>query len=116
MIPLLIEIRDETLLLVVIYRTGPLSNFIECLTEDLQCFPSDYRKLIVGDFNLDQLSALNRDIFRTFCDEFNLYQRSNYTTHVQGGILDLVFDSHNDEEVSWIPSPFSDHFVMLIST
>ena len=30
------------------------------------------------------------------------------------GILDLVFDDKKSESVEWMPSPYSDHFVILI--
>ena len=35
---------------------------------------------------------------------------SQYSTHVQGDILDLVFDSRKLENVLWIPSLYIDHF------
>ena len=49
-----------------------------------------------------------------FSTHFNLFQRSNYSTHIKGGILDLVFDDKRDNDVQWMFSPFSDHFVLLI--
>ena len=49
-----------------------------------------------------------------FSTHFNPFQRSNYSTHIKGGILDLVFDDKRDNDVQWMFSPFSDHFVLLI--
>ena len=39
---------------------------------------------------------------------------SQYSTHVQGDILDLVFDSRKLENVLWIPSLYIDHFRFCI--
>ena len=44
---------------------------------------------------------------------FNLHQRSQYSTHIHGGILDLFFDNKSIELVHWIPSPYSDHFILI---
>ena len=52
--------------------------------------------------------------FEPLSVRFNLNQRSNYSTHIQGGILDLVFDSKRSSNVEWMFSPFSDHFVLII--
>ena len=37
----------------------------------------------------------------------------DFSTHVDGGILDLVLDSTKSDAVEWTPSPFSDHFILL---
>ena len=44
---------------------------------------------------------------------FDLSQRSQYSTHIHGGILDLVFDSSNSNIASVLPSPDSHHFVLF---
>ena len=49
-----------------------------------------------------------------FSTYFNLHQRSNYSTHIKGGILDLVFDDKRDSDVEWMFSPYSDHFILLV--
>jgi len=49
MLPVLIEARGESMLLVLIYRTGPLGNFVSNLVEELQNLPRKYRTLVVGD-------------------------------------------------------------------
>ena len=114
-LPVLIEVENECILLVLVYRTGPVGNFIDDLIHELGLLPTEYRTLIVGDFNLDQMLGENVEIFNPLIRQFKLHQRSQYSTHIHGGILDLVFDNGNCcESVSWIPSPYSDHFVLII--
>ena len=38
----------------------------------------------------------------------------NEDSDVVGGILDLVLDDRKSESVEWMPSPYSDHFVIII--
>ena len=73
-----------------------------------------YRTVILGDFNWDQLLPENIASFIPLCSHYSLHQRSRYSTHNRGGILDLVFDSKKDTDVEWMFSPYSDHFVLLI--
>ena len=75
-----------------------------------------YRTLIIGDVNWDQILEERVRTFDTFFAHFNCHQRSHYSTHIHGGILDLVFDDMRSEPVQWMPSPYSDHFVILIDT
>ena len=44
----------------------------------------------------------------------DFHQRSHYSTHIDGNILDLVFDDKKSEAVKWMPSAYSDHFIILI--
>ena len=83
------------------------------MINELSQLPTIYRTLIVGDFNLDQMLCENIEKINPLMTQFNLNKCSKYSTHVHGGILDLVFDSKSSELVSWIPSPYSDHFVLL---
>ena len=39
-------------------------------------------------------------------------QRSQYSTHIRGEILDLVFDFSNSNIVSDLPWPYTDHLVL----
>ena len=57
MILLLVNLKNEYVLLVVIYRSGPYQTFIRDFTRrfTVQCFPTQYRILIVRNFNLDQM-------------------------------------------------------------
>ena len=94
----------------------PKATFLHQLLSQLTSLPeSDYERLIVvGDFNLDQKSPEHRNCFTSLIDHFHFIQRSTYSTHKYGGILDLIFD--NDESknpAEWMPSPFSDHFIMM---
>ena len=73
-----------------------------------------YNTIVLGDFNLDQMHKPYVDLFRGIRERFSLTQRSNYSTHIHGGILDLVFHNKKHEPVEWMPSPYSDHFVLLI--
>ena len=73
-----------------------------------------YRTIVLGDFNTDQMLPENVNAYESFCQQHNLTQRSRYSTHIQGGILDLVFDNKATDPVEWMPSPYSDHFVLLI--
>ena len=113
MLPVILEVRQEKILLVVIYRTGTLRNFVNDILENLNTFPKTQRMVIVGDFNLDQMLDTNVQYIQPLLTEFKLTQRSNYTTHIHGGILDLVFDSSKNKDVLWMPSPYSDHFVLF---
>ena len=69
---------------------------------------------MVGDFNLDQMLPENEEKVNPIITELNFHQRSHYSTHILGGILDLVFDNDKTQSVEWMPSPYSDHFVLLI--
>ena len=52
--------------------------------------------------------------FTPLCSHLNLHQRSNFSTHIKGGILDLVFDDSRNTTVEWMFSPYSDDFKLLI--
>ena len=41
-------------------------------------------------------------------------QKATFTTHNDGGILDLIFDTTlNENAVRWQPTAFSDHFILF---
>ena len=109
-----VEIEKETILLVMVYRQpGPLGTFINDLISMINELPTQYRTLIVGDFNVDQMLPQNVAKVLPLIENLNLSQRSVYSTHIHGGILDLVFDTSNSNNVSFMPSPYSDHFVLF---
>ena len=115
MLPVLVDIDNERILVVLVYCVpGPLGTFINDLIEQLNNLPTRYRTVVIGDFNLDQMLSENIEKFNPLIMQFNFHQRSMYSTHIYGGILDLVFDNNKSECVEWIPSPYSDHFVILI--
>ena len=69
---------------------------------------------MLGDFNIDQRSQSNVDIIEPLLQQFGFVQCSKFTTHIHGGILDLIFDNDKSaKQASWIPTPFSDHFTVL---
>ena len=41
-------------------------------------------------------------------------QRVKYSTHIHGCTLDLVFDQERTEAVQWMPTAYSDHFMIII--
>ena len=117
----LIRVRDmirtysqKTLLLVIVYRApGPVGSFIDKLILLMNELPIQHRILIVGDFNHDQMLPENVANITPLIQSFDLSQRSQYSTHIHGGILDLIFDFSNSNIVSVLPSPYSDHFVLF---
>ena len=62
--------------------------------------------------NLDQMFQENVNKMHSLIRCFHLHQRSQYSAHVQGSILDLIFDSRKWESVLWIPFSYSDHFIL----
>ena len=120
-LPALLKIDQKMIFLVVVYRRpGPIGNFINTLMAVLDQLimenpiTEEYRMLIIGDFNWDQMLPEHITSFVPLCSHYNLHQRSNYSTHIKGGILDLVFDDNQDTDVKWMFSPYSDHFTLLI--
>ena len=72
--------------------------------------------MVIGDFNLDQNDEKKVVLFDAIKEEHSLVQRSRFTTHMHGGILDLWFDTNcASQSVTWVPTPYSDHFVLLSS-
>ena len=121
LLPVLLRIENELVLIVLLYRPpGPIGTFVENLLQSIDQFTSEifvqgnYRVIIVGDFNWDQMLPEHVRTFEPIITHFLCYQRSNYSTHIQGGILDLVFDTQKRTKVDWMFSPYSDHFILLI--
>lgn len=112
-LPVLIDFCDETVLLILIYRPPvAIGNFFVHLFEAMSYLPSGKRTIILGDFNLDQRSQSNIDSFnRLLTNGFT--QRSNFSTFIHGGILDLIFDNSKTNSAAWLPSPYSDHFTLF---
>ena len=114
----LLQHGGEYILIVLVYRPpGVVGDFVANLIAELRLLPtSSYRTLIIGDFNMDQRLSGNEDTFKPLTEEFNFTQRSKFSTHIYGGNLDLVFDNDIDARSAfWIPTPFSDHFILLIN-
>ena len=116
-----IQIDNEIIFLVLVYRRpGPIGSFVNGLIQAMDQIMTEnpiskeFRTMVIGDFNWDQILPKHVTSLNPFSSRFNLHQRSNYSTHIKGGILDLVFDDKRDDDVQWMFSPFSDHFVLLI--
>ena len=113
-LPIVLEIEKETTLLVIVYcMPGPLGSFIDDFISLINEMPTQHRVLVVGDFNLDRMLLDHVAKFDPLIQNFNLSQRSQYSTDLHGGILDLVFDTSNSNTVSSLPSAYSDHFVLF---
>ena len=75
--------------------------------------PTQHRILIIGNFNPDQMLPENIAKVDPLIQHFNLSQRSQYSTHIHGRLLDFVFDTSNSNAVSSFPLPCSHHFVLF---
>ena len=99
---------------IVVYRKQEVSpqHFLYILQDESQKLPSDFRIIITGDFNMDQRLEENVEMLNLFVNQrIGFHNKVNFSTHVQGGILDLFLDSHiTQSSVPWQPTPFSDHF------
>ena len=108
-------------ILIIVYRMpdpvrGNMIMFINELRDQIRSLPKDKRIMVAGDINIDQRDVNNVRLFDNLINEFSFIQRSQYTTHSQGGILDLIFDSKNDAaEAKTLPVPYSDHFMLLFN-
>ena len=90
-LPIILEIEKETFLLLIVYHIpDPLGSFIDYFILLINELPTQHRRLIVGDFNLDQMLPEHVAKVDPLIQNFNLSQRSQYSTHIDGGILDLV--------------------------
>ena len=113
-LPIVLEIEKETILLVIVYRMpGPLGSFIDGFISMIIKLSTQHRMLVVGDLNLNQMLPEHVAKVDPLIQTFNLSQHSQYSTHIHGGILDLVFDTSNSSTVSSLPSAYSDHFVLF---
>ena len=117
-LPIGVKVGKEHVLIVLVYRPSsfPKRLFLDQLRRQVQNFPRHrYGRIIVlGDFNLDLKSPEHISCFSELCNQFHFMQRSKWSTHKYGGILDLVFDDGSDKLVTWLPSPYSDHFILMI--
>ena len=112
-LPIVLEIEKETNLFVIVYpMPGPLDSFIDDFISLIHELPTQHRMLVVGDFNLDQMLPEHVAKVEPLIQNVKLSQRSQYSTHIHGGMLDLVFDTLNSNTVSSLLSTYSDHFVV----
>ena len=92
---------------------GPRGCFIDDFISLINELPTQHRMLMVGDFNLNQMLPEHVAKVDPLIQNFNLSQCSQYSTHMHGEILDLVFDTSNSTIVCYLQSPYSDHFVLF---
>ena len=111
------QYQQSEFILILIYRKpGAILNFVQQLTEQIRTFRQSHscRIILLGDFNIDQRSDHNVNQFSAMKQEFLMQQKSTFTTHIDGGILDLVFDTNSSlNQVLWLPTPFSDHYMLF---
>ena len=113
-LPIVLVIEKETNLFVIVYpMPGPLDSFIDDFISLIHELPTQHRMLVVGDFNLDQMLPEHVAKVDPLIQNLKLSQRSQYSTHIHGGMLDLVFDTLNSNTVSSFLSTYSDHFVVF---
>ena len=118
----LIQYGTDELIIAIVYRKpGPLGTFMVDLQNEISKLPTGKRIMIFGDFNMDQIEQANVEKINDFSTNFRppFKQLSKYSTHRDGGILDLVLDNKEYIDcsepnlVKWVPTPFSDHFVLF---
>ena len=85
--PIVLEIGKDTNLLIIVYcMPGPLGSFIDHFILLINGLPTQYRMLIVGDFNLDHMLPEHVVKFDPLIQSFNLSQYSQYSPHTWGNI------------------------------
>ena len=90
-----LEIEKENLLVIVYRIPVPLGTFIDDIILLISELPTQQRIWIVGDFNLDQILSQNVAKVDPLIQNFNLSQRSQYSTRVHGRLLDILLDTSN---------------------
>lgn len=114
---------DMKILVLCIYRTGPVSKkFFEELDDLLgsASLKSDYI-LIGGDFNIhtESITVNSTELLQT-TSSYGFKQLIENPTHMSGGTIDLLFDQSNLIESSTIEilnnCTLSDHFPIIFAT
>ena len=114
---------DMKVLVICIYRTGSISKkFFEDLDNLLQiaCLKSDYI-LLGGDFNI-HLESVNdySQSLKEVTSSYGLNQIVDQPTHINGGMIDLMFDNSNllDHSTMHVLNDcsLSDHFPVICCT
>ena len=117
LLPVLVSIKNTIYLIILLYRppTSSIPLFLQSLQIELdqlrqQIDKVKYSTIILGDFNLPD----NRDDLNEVLSPNIFHQRCYYPTHINGNVLDLIFDDHCNKPAKWMPSPYSDHFAIFI--
>ena len=116
-LPILVRIKNANYLIVLLYRppTSSIPLFIQSLQIELDQFRHEidminYSTVILGDFNLPD----NQDDINEVLSPNIFHQRCQYPTHIDGNVLDLIFDNQCNKPAEWMPSLYSDHFTLFI--
>ena len=92
-----LDIKGEHALLILLCRPpGTIHSFVTDLIQLVENVLSTAKLLefyFLATLNLDQMLQENVNKMHSLIRCFHLHQRSQYSAHVQGSILDLVFDS-----------------------
>lgn len=80
------------------YKDDQYLNVLSCL-EDLVCSYSDMKVLIIGDFNLNSVTANVKTHFDYFCEFCSLHQHSGVVNN-HGGMLDLVLSNFEPDQLA----------------
>ena len=113
--------HDMKIVIVCIYRTGPLSRkFYEELNCLLQDMSVRYDSVIVGgDLNIHVENDIGRELL-DITTSYGLEQSVNSPTHNAGGTIDLLFSSFGIIKVSSVKvhtdCDFSDHYPITFHT
>ena len=81
---------------------GSLGSFIDDFISMINELPAQHSMLVAVDFNPDFNQMLPDHVAKVdpLIQNFNLSQCSQYSTHILGGILNLVFGTSNSNTVS----------------
>ena len=116
-LPTLIKIENKKYLFILIYRppSSQYEAFRNLLESELNFIYKNITEnidqtIIFGDFNMPE-----NEISCTINKFDHFHQRSQYSTHIDGNKLDLIFDNKIADPVEWLPSPYSDHFILLMN-
>lgn len=104
------------MLIVLIYQQpGRIRTFIADLMEALLSLPVNHGTVVLGDFNIDQKSQGNVTLLAPLIWQFGFIQQSKFRTCIHWGMQDLAHENNPSANPALcIPTPFSDHFVVLV--
>ena len=112
----LLELQGYEYVFSLVYKKPSSSpnEFLNDLISEIEALPPG-RKIVCGDFNIDQLLEGNRVLISNVSNSTGLIQIIDYSTHILGGILDLVFlEGGVPGNYGWLPTIFSDHFLIYL--
>jgi hypothetical protein len=87
--------QTEFIIILLYRKPGTILNYyMQQISEQLRVLRHSHscRMILLGDFNIDQRLETNINRFAAIKQTHKMEQKTKYTTHVDGGILDLIFD------------------------